>query len=44
MLDGGQADFFFQKERVERVLPADSNGSAYAGRLAKDRVFALGIG
>ena len=44
MLDGGQADLFFQKERVECGLPAHGNGSTNAGRLAQNRVFTPGIG
>ena len=44
MLDGGQADLFFQKEWIERGLPAHGNGTTYTGRLAQDGIFTLGIG
>ena len=44
VLDGGDADFLFQEERVESGLSAHADGSGDAGRLTGDGVFAAGVG
>ena len=42
--DASQADLLFQHERIEGGLSTHGDGTANAGRLAEDRVLALGVG